>query len=66
MFDGSSPQKLRTFIFQCRVYFSPKKNDFVRDTDRVFFAISYLHDAALDYFEPFINETDPEGNHNFF
>ena len=25
----------------------------------MFFAISYLRGAALDYFEPFINELDP-------
>ena len=65
-FDGSTPQKLRTFVFQCQVYFSARKNDFTRDTDRVFFAISYLRDAALDYFEPFVNEPDPAKTYDFF
>ena len=65
-FDGSSPQKLRTFIFQCQVYFNARRNEFSEDTDRVYFAISYLTGAALDYFEPFINEPDPENTYDFF
>jgi len=27
-----------------------------KDTEKIFFAISYLHGVALDYFEPFIGE----------
>jgi len=33
--------------------------------DRIFFAISYLREIALDYFEPFINEPDPSQDFNF-
>jgi hypothetical protein len=65
-FDGSSPSKLRTFVFQCQVYFNARRNEFTKDADRVYFAISYLRDAALDYFEPFINEPDPEESYDFF
>jgi len=61
-FDGTSPQALRTFIFQCQVYFNARKDDFSEDSYRVYFAISFLRGAALDYFEPFINEPDPEAD----
>jgi len=31
----------------------------LEDTDKIFFAISYLRSIALDYFKPFINKLDP-------
>jgi hypothetical protein len=64
-FDGSSDQKLRVFLFQCKVYFRTRKREFADDEDKVFFAISYLRDAALDYFEPFINEPNPDKVYDF-
>jgi Domain of unknown function (DUF4939)/Zinc knuckle len=64
-FDGSSPQDLRTFIFQCQVYFNACKSEFSKDAHRVYFAISYLRGAALDYFEPCINEPDPTEPYDF-
>jgi Domain of unknown function (DUF4939) len=54
LFSGSSPQALRTFIFQCQIYFDAKKSEFTEDSDRIYFAISYLRGPALEYFEPFI------------
>ena len=64
-FDGASPNALRTFIFQLQVYFNACRAQFTNDTDRIFFAISYLRGAALDYFEPFINEPDPTEVYDF-
>src|SRR5262249_45269939 len=56
MFDRSSHIKLCTFIQQCQIYFKAHRNDFTRDSDCIFFAISYLREAALGYFESFIDE----------
>jgi len=33
--------------------------EFREDSEKVYFAISYLRDIVLDYFEPFINEPNP-------
>ena len=35
------------------------------DTEKVYFAISYLRGIALDYFEPFINKPDPYQDMDF-
>ena len=37
----------------------------MKDTEKFFFAISYLCGIALDYFKPFINEENPYQNYNF-
>jgi len=57
LFSGGSPNKLWAFIFQCQIYFRACEGEFQEDTEKIFFAISYLRGMALDYFEPFINET---------
>ena len=57
-FSGGSPDELRAFIFQCQIYFRACEGEFMEDTEKIFFAISYLRGVALDYFEPFINEAD--------
>ena len=36
-----------------------------KDTEKIFFAISYLHGVALDYFEPFIGEELSTQPYNF-
>jgi hypothetical protein len=64
-FNGGSPQLLRTFIFQCQIYFNAKKDDYTEDEDRIFFAISHLRGAALDYFEPYITEPDLTEEYDF-
>jgi len=58
-FSGGSPNKLRAFIFQYQIYFQACEEEFREDSEKIFFAISYLRGIALDYFEPFINEPDP-------
>jgi Domain of unknown function (DUF4939) len=64
-FNGGSPQQLRTFIFQCRLYFNARHEEFSEESDKVYFAITYLKGPALDYFEPFINEPDPDQDYDF-
>ena len=65
LFSGGSPDELRAFIFQCQIYFRACKREFLEDTERIFFAISYLRGVALDYFEPFINEAKAYQNFDF-
>ena len=64
-FSGGGPNELHAFIFQCQIYFWACEGEFSKETDKVFFAISYLRGTALDYFEPFINEPDPYQSFNF-
>jgi len=64
-FSSRSPDKLHTFIFQYQIYFQACKGEFNEDTEKIFFAISYLRGVALDYFELFINEPDPYQNLDF-
>jgi hypothetical protein len=51
-FDGSDPRKLRTFFVQCQINFQDRPRAFLNDTAKVTYALSYLHGAALDWFEP--------------
>jgi hypothetical protein len=51
-FNGREPKKLKTFILQCRIYFRGSSESFQDDARRVTFAISYLRDVALEWFEP--------------
>lgn len=50
-YNGSNLEKLRTFLSQCNVYFRAKPNAFIRDYNKVMFAVSYLHDSALQWFQ---------------
>ena len=65
LFSRGSLDKLRAFIFQCQIYFHACEGEFLEDTERIFFAISYLQGVALDYFEPFINEAKAYQNFDF-
>jgi len=56
---SSSSDELYTFIFQYQIYFHAYKREFTENTEKVFFAISYLKEAVLDYFKLFINKLDP-------
>ena len=53
-YDGSSPDKLRNFIFQCNLVFRGRKASFPTEDSKVFYAISYLSGTALEYFEPYV------------
>ena len=65
LFSGGNPDELHAFIFQCQIFFRACEGEFREDSEKVFFAISYLRGVALDYFEPFINEPDPYQNLDF-
>jgi len=65
LFSSGSPDELRAFIFQYQIYFRACEGEFTENTERIFFAISYLQGVALDYFEPFINEAEPHQNFDF-
>ena len=64
-FSRGSPDELHAFIFQCQIYFCVCDKEFNNDAEKVFFAISYLRGIVLDYFEPFINKSDPNHNLDF-
>ena len=57
LFSGRSSDELWAFIFQCQIYFHACEGEFTEDTEKIFFAISYLWGVALDYFKLFINKT---------
>src|SRR5580765_4518056 len=49
-FDGTDPQKLQTFTFQCSMYLSARASDFPDKESKVTFALSYLKGTPLDWF----------------
>ena len=51
-FDGSDPQKLHTFILQCKLNFWYHPDIFQDDTANVNYILSFLKGIALDCFEP--------------
>ena len=59
-YDGSSPEKLRNFIFQCSLVFRGRPHYFPNPESKIFYAISYLRGTALNYFEPYVNSGDDE------
>jgi len=65
LFSGSSPDKLWAFIFQCQIYFCACKREFLEDTKKIFFTISYLQGVVLDYFDPFINKAEAYQSFDF-
>lgn len=57
IFNGSDPQKLNNFILQCNLFFR-NNSAYSEDGSKVTFAMSYLRDTALEYFEPSILDSD--------
>ena len=53
-FTGREPKKLKTFIFQCMLYFR-SSSEYDDDAKKVNFALSYLWDVAQEWFEPGIS-----------
>jgi hypothetical protein len=53
-FSGKDPKKLKSFIFQCQLYFR-SSTDYDDDSKKVTFALSYLRDVAQQWFEPAIS-----------
>ena len=55
-FDGTNPKKLQGFILQCELYFRNFEEDYLDESKRVNFALTYLKGSALEWFEPHIIE----------
>jgi len=51
-FNSRDPKKLKTFILQCCLYFRGSSDSFQDEAHHITFAISYLRDVALEWFEP--------------
>jgi hypothetical protein len=61
-FDGSDPNKLETFIFQCNMYLATRSSDFSDDEARVSFALSYLKGSPQDWFQSELSHVASEGH----
>jgi hypothetical protein len=53
-FDGKDSKKLRGFLLQCKLNFQAKPEYFRDYAVKVTYALSFLKEPALDYFEPFL------------
>jgi len=62
VFDGSDPNKLETFTFQCSMYLASCKRNFPDDESRVTFVLSYLKGNPLDWFQNEINHALNNGS----
>ena len=51
-FDGSDGNKLQVFILKCSLHFQDCANTFSSSRAKVTYALSYLMDPALGWFEP--------------
>lgn len=51
-FDGSDPEKLSTFVMQCKLVFRSNPGIYATDSAKVYYALSYLRGTALKWFEP--------------
>src|SRR5258708_21332213 len=59
-FDGSNPKDLWAFLLQCQITFNPYLHQYLTDTAKVFFTISYLKKTVLEWFKQGMLEDDPE------
>ena len=55
LFTGRDPKKLKSFLFQCKLYFQNLSETFRDDSTKVNFALSYLQDIAQEWFKPGIS-----------
>ena len=54
-FTGKDLKKLKNFLLQCKLYFRNMPETFRDNSTKVNFALSYLRDVALEWFEPGIS-----------
>jgi hypothetical protein len=54
-FDGSDPNKLEAFLFQCQMYLAVRSGDFPDDESKVTFILSYLKGSPQDWFQSELN-----------
>jgi hypothetical protein len=60
-FSGANPDDLHKFLFQCRLYFRANPTQFESGTMKVNFAMTYLTDVALRWFETGIDQEELHG-----
>jgi hypothetical protein len=60
-FDGSDPNKLEAFTFQCNMYLAVRSGDFPDDESRVTFVLSYLKGSPQDWFQSELNHAMTSG-----
>jgi hypothetical protein len=53
-FDGKDLKKLQSFLLQCTLNFRARPQDFRHDSMKVNYALSFLKEPALGYFEPYL------------
>src|SRR5258705_4236225 len=58
-FDGSNPDNLQPFLFQCQLTFNSYPQHYASNSSKVFFTISYLKKSMLEWFEIGVMESDP-------
>jgi Retrotransposon gag protein/Zinc knuckle len=58
-FDGTDPQKLRTFLVQCGLNFQERPKSFADERTKVLYATSFLKGTALSWFEPELLHPNP-------
>src|SRR5258705_12673972 len=58
-FDGSNPDDLQPFLFQCQLTFNSYPQHYASNSSKVFFTISYLKKSMLEWFEIGVMESDP-------
>ena len=56
-YDGSDTMKLRPFLVQLELVFKARPRTFALETKKVTYAISYLKGTALQWFEPYLLES---------
>ncbi|KIJ42210.1 hypothetical protein M422DRAFT_254612 [Sphaerobolus stellatus SS14] len=50
-YDGSNPEKLQNFLFLCSLVLKSKAKTYKSNMSKIYFALSFLWGAALEYFE---------------
>ncbi|KIJ46825.1 hypothetical protein M422DRAFT_249567 [Sphaerobolus stellatus SS14] len=53
-YDGTNPEKLQNFLFLCSLVFKSKAKTYKSNKSKIYFALSFLRGAALEYFEPVV------------
>lgn len=59
-FDGSDATKLRSFFAQLELVFKARPKTFSTEEKKVMYAMSYLRGTVLQYFEPYLLESDTD------
>jgi len=60
-FSGANPDDLPTFLFQCCLYFRANPSQFEFGSSKVNFALTFLTDVALRWFETGIDQEETLG-----